>query len=78
LAQSSEIKRIVRRLTRPTPDRSRRDFAIVCQLLRHGLGKEQIWKLVAGRSKFAAGGRPYFDRTIANAEKSLRSDLSIS
>jgi hypothetical protein len=78
LAKSSEIKRIVRRLRRPTRDRSRRDFAIVCQLLRRGLGKDQIWKLVAGSSKFAAGGRPYFDRTIANAERSIRSDLSIS
>ena len=78
LAKSREIKRIVRRLKRPTRDRSRRDFAIICQLLRHGLGKDQIWKLVAGSSKFAAGGRPYFDRTIANAERSIHSDLSLS
>ena len=62
---------LVSRLDRPTPDRSRRDFAIVCDLLRLGLAKEDIWDLVSGRSKFESNGRSYFDVTISNAERRI-------
>jgi hypothetical protein len=67
----SEVLELVSRLDRPTPDRSRRDFAIVCDLLRLGLAKEDIWGLVAGRSKFESNGRSYFDVTISNAERRI-------
>jgi hypothetical protein len=63
---------LVRRLERPSLDRSRRDFAIVCDLLRLGLAREEIWELVSDTSKFESGGRPYFDLTFTNAERSVR------
>jgi len=57
------------RLDMPSQDRSRRDFAVVCDLLRLGLRPEEIWSLVADKSKFESNGRPYFDLTITNAER---------
>jgi hypothetical protein len=65
----SEVLELVGRLDRPTPDRSRRDFAIVCDLLRLGLAKEAIWDVVSGRSKFESNGRSYFNVTVSNAER---------
>jgi len=62
------------RLDSPTSDRSRRDFAVVCDLLRLGLSREDIWQLVSGRSKFESNGRPYFDVTVSNAERTVRMD----
>lgn len=67
--QRSKIAELVNRLLLPSPDRSRRDFAIVCELLRLGLSHDEIWSLVSTTSKFESSGRPYFDLTIANAEK---------
>lgn len=74
LAGCGEVLELVGRLDRPTPDRSRRDFAIVCDLLRLGLAKEVIWDLVSGRSKFESNGRSYFDVTISNAERRVTLD----
>jgi hypothetical protein len=74
LTKCPETAALVSRLDRPAPDRSRRDFAIVCGLLRLGLSKEDIWPLVAGSSKFESNGRPYFDITVANAERTVSSD----
>lgn len=71
LAGRSEVLELVSRLDRPSPDRSRRDFAIVCDLLRLGLAREDIWGLVSGRSKFESSGRSYFDVTISNAERRI-------
>ena len=67
---------LVGQLDQPSRDRSRRDFAIVCDLLRLGLVREEIWELVCGKSKFASNGRPYFDLTIANAENRIFLDDS--
>jgi len=67
--RAAEVKELVGRLDRPSRDRSRRDFAIVCDLLRLGLSREEIWELVAGTSKFESAGRSYFDLTITNAER---------
>jgi len=64
-----EVVEIVRNLDRPARDRSRRDFAVVCDLLRLRLGPEEIWPLVAGSSKFESNGRAYFDVTVANAQR---------
>ena len=67
---------LVSRLDRDSPDRSRRDFAIVCDLLRLGLAKEQIWDLVSDKSKFESNGRSYFEVTFANAERTVLLDGS--
>ena len=69
-----EVAKVVRNLDRPSRDRSRRDFAVVCDLLRLGLKAEEIWPLVADSSKFESNGRAYFDVTIANAERRLLFD----
>lgn len=71
LAGRDEVLELVGRLDRPSQDRSRRDFAIVCDLLRLGLAKKDIWELVSGRSKFESNGRSYFDVTISNAERRI-------
>ena len=65
------IAELVGRLEMPTRDRSRRDFAVVCDLLRLGLAKEDIWQLVSASSKFESAGRSYFDLTITNAERRI-------
>ena len=67
----AEAAALISRLDRPCRDRSRRDFAIVCDLLRLGLSREEIWSLVSGTSKFESGGRPYFDLTVNNAERTV-------
>jgi hypothetical protein len=69
----ADVTTLISRLDRPCRDRSRRDFAIVCDLLRLGLSREEIWSLVAGTSKFESDGRPYFDLTVTNAEGAVLS-----
>jgi hypothetical protein len=68
-SDNPEVVEIVRNLDRPARDRSRRDFAVVCDLLRLGLAAEEIWLLVADSSKFESNGRAYFDVTVANAQR---------
>ena len=58
-------------LDRPVADRSRRDFAVVCRLLRMGVARAQIEALVKNRSKFATNGQDYFDLTLANAMREI-------
>ena len=70
----AQIAELLSRLQTPSRDRSRRDFAVVCDLLRLGLAKEEIWELVSGSSKFESAGRPYFDLTITNAERTVVPD----
>ncbi len=72
LCRHLEVVELVNRLDRPAADRSRRDFAIVCDLLRLGLSRAQIWELVSDRSKFESNGRPYFNVTVSNAQRSVR------
>jgi hypothetical protein len=67
-AQACEL---VSRLNKNSPDRSRRDFAIVCDLIRLGLAREEIWGLVSNKSKFESNGRSYFEVTFANAERTI-------
>jgi len=74
LARNAKTANLVRQLAKPSPDRSRRDFAVVCGLLRLGLTREEIWKLVCEDSKFESNGRPYFDLTISNAERKVLVD----
>jgi hypothetical protein len=76
LARTAEAAALARQLGKPARDRSRRDFAITCDLLRLGLTGEEIWPLVCDSSKFESNGRPYFDVTIANAERSILLDQS--
>ena len=72
--RDADIAEIVQHLDKRSRDRSRRDFAVVCDLLRLGLTSEEIWPLVAGSSKFESNGRPYFEVTIANAEQNVLLD----
>ena len=58
---------ILSRLDVPVSDRSRRDFGVICELLRQGMSPEEIWLHVAGRSKFATHGYRYFLTTLKNA-----------
>ena len=74
VVRNTEAVAIACRLGKPSQDRSRRDFAIVCDLLRLGLTREEIWPLVCHSSKFESNGRPYFDLTIANAERRILLD----
>ena len=78
LSRKAKVSQIMQNLDRPSRDRSRRDFAIVCDLLRSGLTTEEIWLLVADRSKFESNGRPYFNVTIANAERAVLLDQAAS
>lgn len=61
------VNQVLSELDSPSDDRSRRDFRVVCRLLRNGLTEEEIWENVRDRSKFATHGRAYFDVTIKNA-----------
>ena len=70
----ADVVALASRLGLPSQDRSQRDFAVVCDLLRLGLAPEEIWPLVAGSSKFESNGRSYFDLTIANAERMVSLD----
>jgi hypothetical protein len=70
-ARKAKAMEFVRHLDKPCRDGSRRDFAVVCDLLRLGLTREEIWPIVCSSSKFEANGRPYFDVTITNAERTV-------
>lgn len=65
--QDGQVGRIIARLDRTVTDRSRRDFGVICCLIRIGVRPEEIWRLVKHCSKFATAGRSYFETTIANA-----------
>jgi len=64
---AERIRGLVRYLQGKSADRSRRDFGVICQLLRLGLDPEEIWRLVEPYSKFATAGKAYFEQTIKNA-----------
>ncbi len=61
------IRGLVSHLDRNVDDRSRRDFAIICELIRAGLTPREIWQLVEGKSKFRTNGAPYFEHTLEAA-----------
>ena len=61
------VNSLVRQLEKPVEDRSRRDFAVVCKLVRLGLSDNEVWSLVQQYSKFASNGEQYFRITVANA-----------
>ncbi|MEZ6103871.1 MAG: bifunctional DNA primase/polymerase [Pirellulaceae bacterium] len=65
--QSRRVRRLVSRLNRAKTDRSKRDYAIVCELIRVGLCELDIWSLVHQKSKFATNGWQYFVLTYRNA-----------
>lgn len=70
LRTQRRIERLVRRLRYPSRDRSARDFAVVCSILRLGATPEEVRQMLAGSglSKFGDVDNPqYTDRTIANA-----------
>ena len=64
------IQGLLRHLDKEVTDRSRRDFAVVCGLLRLGLSPDEIRPLVGGHSKFA-DNESYVETTIANAVRQV-------
>ncbi len=52
--------------------RSETDFALCCYAIRNGFEAEEVWLQVESVGKFAEAGRPYFDRTWANAQHDVR------
>jgi hypothetical protein len=62
------IRGLVRYLDRQVDDRSRRDFWVVCNLLRLGLSVEEIRALVASHSKFN-DNQLYLETTLQNAQQ---------
>ena len=73
LPDAPNVAIALRHLDKDVSDRSRRDFAVICELLRLRVDPESIWQLVRERSKFADRGREYFDVTLSNAVRNLNS-----
>ena len=65
------IQNLVARLDTEVSDRSRRDFAVVCGLLRQGVGLEEVGRLVEGKSKFQNNPK-YLAQTLMNALRAIR------
>lgn len=65
------IRGLIRHLDVPVDNRSQRDFAVLCGLLRLGLDSATIWSLVQGHSKFEDGGKRYFAITLENVLRRL-------
>lgn len=61
------IAGLVRHLDADTTDRSKRDFSVVCGLLRLGVDPNELTTLVAGHSKFIKNNSRYLARTIEKA-----------
>lgn len=66
-----QIRRLVSSLNRGKRDRSKRDYAIVCELIRLGLAETDIWSLVHAKSKFATDGWRYFVTTFRSASQDV-------
>lgn len=66
-SSDGSIQQVLACLDKEVSDRSRRDFAVVCSLLRLGMGPPEIWSHVANRSKFVTRGYDYFKTTVNNA-----------
>jgi hypothetical protein len=64
------IRGLIRYLDHPVDDRSRRDFAVVCGLLRAGLPLNEVRVLVESCSKFA-GNKRYLETTLQNAQEAV-------
>lgn len=65
------VQRLVAKLSRNKRDRSKRDYAIVCELIRMGIRQADIWSLVHEQSKFATNGWGYFITTFCNASRAV-------
>jgi len=55
--------------------RSEADFAMCCNAIRSGFAPDEVWQQVESVGKFAEAGRPYFDRTWANAQHDVRTSI---
>ena len=55
-------------------DRSRADFALCCEAIRRGVGKQVIWEKLQVVGKTAKRGRGYFDNTWEKAEAAVNSE----
>ena len=67
----NSVRRLLDRFDESVDDRSRRDFAVICGLLRIGISDQQLWRLVCDKSKFRTRNRSYFETTVENAKRDL-------
>ena len=71
LDTNARIDEIVSSLDFHTTDRSKRDFRVICELLRLGVTDEAtLWRLVGEKSKFRGRSR-YFATTVRNAARCI-------
>ena len=68
------VRSLVSRLNRRRTDRSKRDYAIVCELIRMGFRETDIWSLVHEKSKFATDGWRYFVTTFRSASREIANE----
>ena len=73
---SNRVRGLLRHLSANCEDRSRRDFGVICGLIRLGLSDGEIRALVQDHSKFATSGEKYFQTTLRNAHKFVHSRSS--
>ena len=71
LQKDDAADHVLRRLDLEVSDRSRRDFGVVCSLMRLGMSDDEILDRVSGHSKFATDGAGYCELTLANARKAI-------
>ncbi len=72
--EQQKVAEVVRQLNCRASDRSRRDFRVVCELLRLKLSDDDIARLVVPHSKFATNGAEYLATTLANAHKVMNQE----
>lgn len=70
-ANDGSVQKVLACLDHDVRDRSRRDFRVVCSLLRLGVRPNEIWSHVGHRSKFASRGYGYFETTLDSALKAI-------
>ncbi len=70
-SRPQQVRQLVSKLNRSKADRSKRDYAIVCELIRLGVRDTDIWSLVRAKSKFATDGWRYFVTTFRNASQDV-------
>jgi hypothetical protein len=70
----TDVNAIVADLDCATRDLSRRDYAVVCRLLRLGIPSDEIRQLIADKSKFRTNGSEYLETTLANALREVGHD----
>lgn len=61
------IATLLASLNEPSDNRSKRDFAVICELIRRGWNKSKTWKNVKDKGKFRTRDKSYFETTWKSA-----------